>query len=131
MAFSCPAASSVRRGSGPEHPTSAATSYATASATPARPGLVQTTVEVLDGAPVLDVAHTTSGCWQLRGPDQHREATANHGATVWPHTSMTPAVASWKHLTACDPSLNQLPGLPRGWTARRDSPTSPWHRSPA
>lgn len=116
------------------HPVSASgvtASDATASAAPAQPGLVQTTVDVLDGAPVVAVAHTASGCWQLRGPDEPRDSAAEDGDRIWTRTSTTPAVASWAHLAARDPSLNQLTGLPRGWAARRDSSVSPWHRSPA
>jgi hypothetical protein len=91
----------------------------TITTAPGEPGLVHTTVEILDGAPVLEVAHSAHGCWHLGG---HSDAT--------PPEPSTPAAASWAHLVERDPSLAQVAGLPRGWTARRGSPAGCWHRSP-
>ena len=106
------------------------TEGATSTAAPSEPGLlVQTTVEVLDGGPILEVAHTTHGCWHLTGhahPTHHgdRPVTTRPGSTI-------PAAASWALLVVRDPSLSQVAGLPPGWTARRDSPSSSWRRSPS
>lgn len=95
------------------------------SVSPATPGLVATTLDVLDDAPVLAVLHSTSGCWELRG------ARGQTGRGTGELGSVTPAVASWTEMVERDPSLGQVTGLPPGWVARRDSPTRPWRRSPA
>jgi hypothetical protein len=114
----------------PVDPNSKATTTGdTAPATRDRPGLVQTTVEVLDGEPVLVVAHTAHGCWHLSG-HSHLAHVGYLGSAARPGSTV-PAAGSWAPLITRDPSLAQVADLPRGWSARRDSPTGSWRRSPA
>lgn len=83
------------------------------------PGLVAVGVDVLEGAPVLTVVHSTVGCWTL------------HGATsASTEPERTTQAASWTEILARDPGVNDVAGLAPGWTARRDSQVTPWRRSP-
>ena len=115
--------SSVRAGPEPVDPASRATG-AISTAVPDEPGLlVQTTVEVLDGGPILEVAHTTRGCWHLCGLahlTRHgaRDTSTRPGSTI-------PAVASWALLEARDPSLAQVAGLPPAGPPDGTQPSAP------
>ncbi len=55
------------------------------------------------------------GGWQFhgRGPLDEQDA----------------AIVSLRSIVELDPSVSELADLPLGWSASRESPNSPWHRS--
>ena len=64
-----------------------------------------------DGAPIISVFHEKDGDWQfLTGPPEPGTVQ------IRPLTSVT----------ALDPALRELVGLPRGMWAHRDAPDQPW-----
>ena len=73
---------------------------------------------VFDGGPILFVSHDADDHgWQFLDGN--------------PVTSAKAAVVALETIVRHDPSVLELADLPPGWKATRDSPTSPWHRSPA
>ena len=77
-----------------------------------------TTRQVLDGAPILRVAHDADdGAWQFLCGTTDDPADAR--------------VVGLGRMYGRDPSLGTLADLPEGWRAWRTSPTHPWERGRA
>jgi hypothetical protein len=83
----------------------------------ARTTIVFTTKRIADsGAPFLGVTHGSDGSWQfLDGGSTTREDAA---------------LLHLAHVVGTDHSLAEIADLPRGWTAWRSEPGSPWERQP-
>lgn len=77
---------------------------------------------LVEGWPVLLVAHDETGIWHLMSD---LPAVSRPSGAVSPTHEMT-----WASLIAADPTLRELEGLPRGWMASRTHPHRPWQRQP-
>jgi hypothetical protein len=65
---------------------------------------------------IAHVSHDEDdGGWQFHGRGPLNEQDA--------------AVVSLRSIVELDPSVAELADLPLGWSASRESPDSPWHRS--
>jgi len=68
-----------------------------------------------DGSPVLMVSHDGDGDWQFLCGGQHEEGGGDEIRLV-----------CLEHIVERDPSVNQVAGLCRHWTAERDSAADAW-----
>ena len=78
---------------------------------------VITTRHVLEGAPILLVAHDEEdGGWQFHTGGPAIEADAR--------------VVGLREIWVLDPSVAEVADLPLGWQAWRNTPAGPWRRKP-
>ena len=84
----------------------------------ARNTAVFTTRQIIEeGKPILLVTHDQDdGAWQF-----HTRKTV---------PAFEAKVVALDEIIFCDPSIVELADLPLGWSAVRDSKTSPWKRQP-
>jgi hypothetical protein len=75
-----------------------------------------TTIRVVDGAPIVHVAHDTDGAWQFIDED------------AWERADIQ--ISHLAHIVDADPTLASISDLPPGWQASREHVGGSWTRSP-